>query len=181
MESQRQWLDLATLRTTPALLGLISLVTLWAGHPAAKPGPTPERVGWCPKPLPTLGDALALVRRDLWTARAFAISPDDQTPRKVPADLFDRLLLFTAARHDTRHRFSRVTACAKPSLERAPASVAFRRPSQKQRIVGGDNAHTSEIHPALSPVASTQNSHTTRSAMRFAQPRAAPGRPEQPE
>src|SRR4051812_40150784 len=30
LETQRQWSDLAILRTTPALLGLFSLVTLWA-------------------------------------------------------------------------------------------------------------------------------------------------------
>ena len=93
VESQRQWSDLAILRTTPALLGLFSLVTLWAGHLAPERGPAPERVRWYPKPLPTFGDALALVRRDLWTAQAFAISPDDPTSRKIPADLLDRLLL----------------------------------------------------------------------------------------
>jgi DDE superfamily endonuclease len=93
VESQRQWSDLAILRTTPALLGLFSLATLWASRLAAEPGPIPERVGWYPKPLPTFSDALALVRRRLWTAQAFATSPDDQTSRKVPADLLDRLLL----------------------------------------------------------------------------------------
>jgi hypothetical protein len=31
VETQRQWSDLAILRTTPVLLGLFSLVTLWAG------------------------------------------------------------------------------------------------------------------------------------------------------
>jgi hypothetical protein len=93
VESQRQWSDLAILRTTPALLGLFSLVTLWASHLATGRGPAPERVRWYPKPLPTFGDALALVRRDLWTAQAFAISPDDRTSRKIPADLLDRLLL----------------------------------------------------------------------------------------
>ena len=30
VETQRQWSDLAILRTTPALLGLYSLVTVWA-------------------------------------------------------------------------------------------------------------------------------------------------------
>jgi hypothetical protein len=29
-ETQRQWSDLAILRTTPALLGLFSLITVWA-------------------------------------------------------------------------------------------------------------------------------------------------------
>ena len=93
MESQRQWSDLAILRTTPALLGLFSLVTLWASHLATERGPAPKRVRWYPKALPTFSDALALVRRDLWTAQAFAISPDDRTSRKIPADLLDRLLL----------------------------------------------------------------------------------------
>ena len=39
METQRQWSDLAILRTTPALLGLFSLVTLWASQLAAERGP----------------------------------------------------------------------------------------------------------------------------------------------
>src|SRR5260370_10187454 len=32
VETQRQWADLAILRTTPALLGLFSLVTIFAHH-----------------------------------------------------------------------------------------------------------------------------------------------------
>jgi hypothetical protein len=39
VETQRQWSDLAILRTTPALLGLFSLVTLWA-HDLAADTPT---------------------------------------------------------------------------------------------------------------------------------------------
>jgi hypothetical protein len=93
VESQRRWSDLAILRTAPALLGLFPLVTLWASHLATERGPAPERVRWYPKPLPRCGDALALVRRDLWTAQASAISPDDRTAREIPADLLDRLLL----------------------------------------------------------------------------------------
>jgi hypothetical protein len=98
METQRQWSDLAILRTTPlrttpALLGLFSLVTLWASHLAAERGPTPERVIWYPKPLPTFSDALMLVRHELWTEQAFAASPHDRHIRKVPAALLDRLLL----------------------------------------------------------------------------------------
>jgi hypothetical protein len=37
VETQRQWADLAILRTTPALLGLFSLVRLWA-HQHARQG-----------------------------------------------------------------------------------------------------------------------------------------------
>ena len=93
MQTQRQWSDLAILRTTPALLGLFSLVTLWASQLAAERGPVAECVRSYPKPLPTFSDALALVRRELWTAQVFAISPPDRTAQNVPADLIHRLLL----------------------------------------------------------------------------------------
>ena len=93
MQTQRQWSDLAILRTTPALLGLFSLVTLWASRLAAERGPVAECVRWYPKPLPTFSDALALVRRDLWTAQVYAVSPPDRTAQNVPADLINRLLL----------------------------------------------------------------------------------------
>jgi hypothetical protein len=93
VESQRQWSVLAILRTTPALLGLFSLVTLWADQLAAERGPVVECLRWYPKPLPTFSDALALIRRELWTAQVSAISPAAQTARNVPADLIDRLLL----------------------------------------------------------------------------------------
>jgi hypothetical protein len=92
VETQRQWSDRAILRTTPALLGLFSLVTLWADRRAAAHGPAPDRVAWYPKPLPTFSDALALVRRELWHGQAFAASTDDRHMRKVPAHLLDRLL-----------------------------------------------------------------------------------------
>ena len=93
VETQRQWSDPAILRTTPALLGLFSLVTLWACQLAAEHGPVAECVRWYPKPLPTFSDALALVRRELWTAQIFATSPTIGTTRNASADLIGRLLL----------------------------------------------------------------------------------------
>jgi hypothetical protein len=93
VETQRQWSDLAILRTTPALLGLFSLVTLWADQLAAERGPMVECLRWYPKPSPTFSDALALIRRELWTAQVSAISPAGRTAQNVPADLINRLLL----------------------------------------------------------------------------------------
>ena len=93
METQRQWSDLALLRTTPALLGLFSLVTRWADQLAAEHGPVADCVRWYSKPLPTFSDALALTRPELWTAQGFAISPPHRTAQNVPADLCHRLLL----------------------------------------------------------------------------------------
>lgn len=97
METQRQWTDLAILRTTPALLGLFSLVTLWATQlHAAQRHLLPERVAWYPKYAPTFSDALALVRRELWiaqgTAQGSETSPSNHDAPKLPADVLNRLL-----------------------------------------------------------------------------------------
>jgi hypothetical protein len=93
METQRQWSDLAILRTTPALLALFSLVTLWASQLAVERGPVLERVRWYPKPLPTFSDALALVRHELWTAQISATSPTTGTSPNASAAPIGRLLL----------------------------------------------------------------------------------------
>ena len=92
LETQRQWSDLAILRTTPALLGLFSLVTLWAARLEAEHSIAPECVRWYPKRAPTFSDVLALVRRELWMAPTFASSPDHRDVLKVPADVLDRLM-----------------------------------------------------------------------------------------
>jgi len=92
VETQRQWSDLAIRRTTPALLGLFSLITLLA-HRRMMLGPTPVRqAAWYPKQEPTFADALALVRRDLWTHQAaFCMSHRDRDIMKVPRALIERL------------------------------------------------------------------------------------------
>jgi DDE superfamily endonuclease len=93
LETQRQWSDLAILRTTPALLGLFSLVTLWATQLEAPQGLLPECVRWYPKHGPTFSDALARVRRELWTSPTFAGSRDHRDTPKLSADVLNRLLL----------------------------------------------------------------------------------------
>ena len=66
VETQRQWSHLAIARTTPALLGLFSLVTLLA-HTHARRNNFPVRqAAWYTKSLPTFSDALANVRQELW-------------------------------------------------------------------------------------------------------------------
>ncbi|MBY0330276.1 MAG: hypothetical protein K2X49_06370 [Acetobacteraceae bacterium] len=93
VETQRQWSDLAILRTTPALLAPFSLVTLWARELGAERGPMIECVRWYRKPLPTFSDALALVRHQLWTAQLSATSPPARTTENASANLMGRLLL----------------------------------------------------------------------------------------
>ncbi len=91
VETQRQWSDLAILRTTPVLLGLFSLVTLWADRIRAQRGLLPEGLRWYPKADPTFSDALARVRRELWTAPTFATGANSG-PRRLsqPARTLDR-------------------------------------------------------------------------------------------
>jgi hypothetical protein len=93
LETQRQWSDLAILRTTPALLGLFSLVTLWATQTEVTQRLLPACVRWYPKHAPTFSDALALVRGELWTSPTFAASPDYRDAPKLSADVLSRLLL----------------------------------------------------------------------------------------
>jgi hypothetical protein len=89
VETQRQWSDLAILRTTPALFGLFSLVTLFAHHlQTQQPFQLPQ-TAWYTKSLPTFVDALAAVRRSFWTARLFGMSVETRTSAKVPPELLE--------------------------------------------------------------------------------------------
>jgi hypothetical protein len=76
VETQRQWSDPAIARTTSDLLGPFSLVALWAHELYACQSLLPGAAAWYPKPLPTSSDALALVRRELWTRPGFSTSVD---------------------------------------------------------------------------------------------------------
>jgi len=71
---QRQWSDLAILRTTPALFGLLSLVTLLAHHlPTQQPFQLPQ-TAWYTNSLPSFVDALA-VQNDWRTGLIYSVMP----------------------------------------------------------------------------------------------------------
>ena len=57
VETQRQWSDLAIARTTPALLGLFSLVTVVAHHLQSSQKFSIRQAAWYVNPLPTFVDA----------------------------------------------------------------------------------------------------------------------------
>jgi hypothetical protein len=86
VETQRQWSDLAILRTTPALFGLFSLVTVLAqrGHVLAR-----ATAGYA-KPRPTFSDALAAVRMELWRLPTFQMSKNNKDIAKLPNTIFKR-------------------------------------------------------------------------------------------
>ncbi len=68
VETQRQWNDQAIARTTPALLGLFSIVTLLAHqlHQRSTGALSARSAAWYAKSHLTFSDALACVRRELW-------------------------------------------------------------------------------------------------------------------
>ena len=91
VETQRQWSDLAIRRTTPALLGLFSLVTLFAHQRMVRSIRAVRRAAWYRKPHPTFSDALALVRKELWAKQTFRGSTWEPDTVKVPRAFVEHL------------------------------------------------------------------------------------------
>lgn len=91
VETRRQWSDRAISRTTPVLLGLYSLVALWAHDPAQAGRPLPRSAAWYAKERATFGDAIAAVRRRLWAEAALRTSRQRPDLVQLPRPLLDRL------------------------------------------------------------------------------------------
>jgi hypothetical protein len=91
-ETQRQWSEMAIRRTTPALLGLFSLVTVFAHGRMAQAAGAFRKAAWYRKRHPTFADALAMVRKELWAQeRTFCGSPPATDTIKVPKAYVERL------------------------------------------------------------------------------------------
>lgn len=91
VETQRQWSDLAIVRTTPALLALFSLVTLFAHQLLQGQDMAVRQAAWYQKAVPTFSDTLALVRQQLWPVSISWISPAKPDVVIIPKALVDRL------------------------------------------------------------------------------------------
>jgi hypothetical protein len=92
VETQRQWSNLAILRTTPALLALFSLVTVFA-HQLLQGQPLPGRqTAWYTKALPSFSDTLAFVRQHLWPVTLSSLSPAKPDMVEIPRALFERFI-----------------------------------------------------------------------------------------
>jgi hypothetical protein len=91
VETQRQWSDLAILRTTPALLGLFSLVTVFAHQLLQRNDLVARGAAWYQKALPTFSDTLALVRQQLWPVSISWMSGAQDDVVIIPKALFERL------------------------------------------------------------------------------------------
>ena len=94
METQRQWSERAIARTTPALFGLFSVVSLAADVLIEQRGAmAPRTTAWYDKASPSFADAIALVRRHLWVQQG-TFMPSEREPEsiKVPPLLYHRML-----------------------------------------------------------------------------------------
>jgi len=90
--TQRQWSDLAIARTTPALLALFSIVTLLAYNLTQDKSFPIRSSAWYHKKEATFSDALALVRRMIWTNIKFNPSPQDPDPVLIPPPVLQGLV-----------------------------------------------------------------------------------------
>jgi hypothetical protein len=83
---------MAIRRTTPALLGLFSMITLFADRQMTQPVGIVRQVAWYHEPHPTFADALTLVRKQLCAQeQTFYRSPAHSETIKVPLAVVERL------------------------------------------------------------------------------------------
>ena len=92
VETQRPWSEPAIARTTPILLGLFSLITLWANEAYAARAPVVRIASWYRKSLPTFSDALASIRRELWASRNLSGSRRMSDPTGIPSARLNTLI-----------------------------------------------------------------------------------------
>lgn len=92
VETQRQWSEKAIARTTPALLGMFSLITL-IGYQLTLGQPMPLRTAaWYTKQTATFSDVIALVRRHLWTTMKYTNSARKSGYVPIPSEVLHGLI-----------------------------------------------------------------------------------------
>jgi len=91
VETQRQWSDKAILRTTPALLALFSIVTLWAHDLSKSRKLKPRTAAWYPKAFLTFSDAIAEVRREIWGHQITFMSRPRRDSIEIPRHIWHRM------------------------------------------------------------------------------------------
>ena len=92
VETQRQWSDKAVARTTPCLLGLFSIVTLLAARLDHRARLRVSAAAWYRKKRPTFSDALAAVRREVWSEQGLLTSRHSPEPAKIQPALRESIV-----------------------------------------------------------------------------------------
>ena len=91
IETQRQWSDLAILRTTPCLLANFSIITIWADILQQQHKIVLQQSTWYQKTHPTFSDAIASVRYEIYGLRKFSTSRLKIKMLKIPWTLYKHL------------------------------------------------------------------------------------------
>jgi hypothetical protein len=92
VETQRQWSDLAILRTTPVLLGLFSVVTLLALGWHAEGLLSAKGAAWYAKGSATFSDCIRLTREKIWRLRISEGSRGGVESLQLSESLLDALI-----------------------------------------------------------------------------------------
>lgn len=92
METQRQWSELAIARTTPILLGLFSLVTMFARKLQPDGNIPVLTTAWYQKTEATFSDCLALVRKHLWDSSFHVKSAQNADFISLPKQEWEHLV-----------------------------------------------------------------------------------------
>lgn len=90
VETQRQWTDQAIARTTPVLLGLYSLIALWACDLLTADS-RPYAAAWYRKTALTFSDAIGAVRLVIWVGDINQRSPPNRETHNIPAPRMIRM------------------------------------------------------------------------------------------
>ena len=93
METQRQWSDQAITRTTPILMGLFSIVTVFAEGLQKRRQLIVKPSAWYQKTQPTFADAIASVRYQIWRKQKFLTPLFRVHVDNLNATLFKQLIL----------------------------------------------------------------------------------------
>jgi hypothetical protein len=91
VETQRQWSDKAILRTTPVLLGLFSIITLWTHDLSKSRKLRPRTAAWYSKAHLTFSDAIAAVRREIWAHQISFMSRPHRDRVEIPRHIWERM------------------------------------------------------------------------------------------
>lgn len=96
VETQRQWSDNAIAKTTPSLMAMFSMVTLWAEQLHKKKLLHIQTAAWYKKEQPSFSDALAAVRTQIWKQKDFSMSDQKCDMIEIPKALFSELTTLLA-------------------------------------------------------------------------------------
>lgn len=89
VETQRQWSNLAIERSTPCLLALFSIITLWANCLHKKGKLLIKKTAWYPKDHLTFSDAITAVRIHIYDQNHFVTSPKYSDVKFFPTNPID--------------------------------------------------------------------------------------------